>query len=140
MVVIPLPYTTKKGAKMTKIETINTHQLPHSEDGNNGIHILVADEKGAGGANHEYKILLLDKIETTNISFQNGTVLENGTNGITMEALLAICAHRLEGFQSGNFPSVSNQVALDYINAAIASLQSRTMERINRGVKGLTVA
>jgi hypothetical protein len=50
----------------------------------------------------------------------------NSPDGITMEALLAICADRLQSFQAGPYACTENADALTNINAALNSLHSRT--------------
>lgn len=98
---------------------------------NEALKILVTDEPGSGGANHEYQIFLrIDPEDRTGlsdskivISFQNGPILEEGVNGISGEALLAIVEDRLKCFQEGPYKSRENALAL-------------TRERMARGVEG----
>jgi len=97
--------------------------------------ILVLDEKGQGNANHEYNILCPDD-DNVNVHFQNGPIKENGVNGVTNEALLALVIDRLEGFQSGPFSCKANAVALTHIEEAMMWLQKRTHDRVRRGVEG----
>jgi len=63
-------------------------------------------------------------------------VPENGTNGVTIELLLAICADRLRCFQAGPFSSPFNEQALAMILMALETLHDRTAERQARGVEG----
>lgn len=70
-----------------------------------------------------------------NIFFQNAAPVDGVPNGVTMEHLLAVCAHRLVAFQAGQFANVENAMALRHIQAAILSLNDRTIDRVNRGVK-----
>lgn len=109
------------------------------------IMVLCMDEQGAGGAHHIYHIYEVDvDIATaeplTVIEHQNGPILENGVNGCTNEALLAIVEHRLNCFQSGPFPSWFNHVALGGVEFAKTCLWARTEDRKNRGVEGKTKA
>ena len=74
------------------------------------IKVLCMDEQGAGGAHHLYHIYEVADDPTTEeplsvIKHQEGPILENGVNGLTNEALLAICGHRMDCFQKGPFPS-----------------------------------
>ena len=117
---------------------------------NDKLTIEVADLAGAGGANHAYRVAGFDL--STNVSagngviqnasteqtiyFQNGTIPENGTNGITHEVLLAIVADRLRSFQAGKFACKANACALTHIEEAQHWLQQRTIERMRRGVEG----
>ena len=103
------------------------------------IDILVLDEPGSGGANHEYQIILhkTDGSEDyTNIHFQNGPILESGFNGITGEALMAIQIDRLRCFHKGPYACRENAIALTKLEESLMWLQSRTRERIQRNVEG----
>lgn len=127
---------------------ITDHQVEGAET---NLTIHVTDEPGAGGAHHRYQIdgfsaksnkswLFMDSVETLGIVFQNGGIPDNGPNGVTVEALLAICADRLQCFQAGPFACESNQKALDNINSAMEALHSRTKDRVARQVEGREVA
>jgi len=74
--------------------------------------------------------------ESILLRFQNGPIAEVGTNGITHEALLAILADRLRGFQSGAYACQENADALSAIQLAQECLHSRTRKRVERGVEG----
>lgn len=78
--------------------------------------------------------------DVTMISFQNGPIRENGVNGLSQEALLAVLIDRLEGFQSGQFKCHDNQLALDNLQYARLVLHKRTLDRMARGVEGTTQA
>jgi hypothetical protein len=109
---------------------------------NDKLSIRVIDQPGAGGANHEYRIVTIDQMNNRHwhLSFQNGAIAEFGVNGITQEALLAIVADRLESFQNGPFACRENEVALEKVQEAMEALQSRTKARMERGVEGRSVA
>lgn len=114
------------------------------------LKVEVVDAPGAGGANHAYRVSNFDLSTnksagngvTQNAStyeiiyFQNGTIPENGINGITHEVLLAIVADRLRSFQAGQFACKANACALTHIEEAMHWLQQRTIERMRRGVEG----
>ena len=120
----------------------------------NQLTIKVTDEPGAGGANHRYEIAGFDTASNNSytnfgysssfskmlILFQNGPIKEAGVNGITQEVLLAIVIDRLRSFQAGPFPSDANASALQHCEEALYQLQSRTRDRIARGVEGVTAA
>ena len=74
--------------------------------------------------------------ETQAVSFQNGPIKENGYNGNSQEAMIAILIDRLEGFQAGPYKCHDNQMALDHIQGARLWLHKRTMDRVGRGVEG----
>jgi hypothetical protein len=104
---------------------------------NDRLTITALDEPGHGGACHAYDIIGGEALPTL-IRFQNGPINAdgNGVNGITHEALLAILADRLRGFQAGPYANEYNAKALDMIEGAQAVLQARTRERMARGVEG----
>lgn len=111
---------------------INDHKVNPAND---VIEIEVADELGAGGANHAYRVKL-PNIPTTYINFQNGPIAEAGVNGLTQEVLLAICADRLRSFQAGPYACRENALALTKIEEAQHWLHHRTKARMDRGVEG----
>ena len=94
------------------------------------------DAPGPGGASHSYEIVLPDGTPFP-IEFQYGAIAEaGGVNGVTIEALLAICIDRLQGFQSGQYPCRENALALTKIEEAMLWLHKRTHDRMNRGAEG----
>jgi hypothetical protein len=116
---------------------------------NDVLRIVVADEPGAGGANHAYEVTGYDTgtngsfageydIEGNGVTiyFQNGPIGENGVNGITQEVLLAIVIDRLESFQKGQFACRENAIALTHLETAKLWLFKRTLDRMARGVEG----
>jgi len=113
--------------------------------------ITALDAPGAGGAGHLYQIEGFDSTSNASdpwtarhgqsakhasILFQNGPISEAGVNGVTNEALLAIVADRLRGFQSGPYACKENADALFHTESALAWLKKRTRNRIKRGVEG----
>lgn len=108
-----------------------------TNDCNETIRVFAAAEPKPSGACHVYQIRFPDpRSGLLNLFFQNGPVKENGVNGITNEALLAILIDRLEGFQQGPFECVENANALVYLRAALRWLKWRTLDRRERGVEG----
>lgn len=114
---------------------------------NDQLRIVVADDPGAGGANHRYEVTGFDALTNPShqdpesrlmkvILFQNGTIPEAGINGLTHEALLAIVADRLRSFQAGPYSCKENACALTHIEEALHWLHSRTLKRLQRGVEG----
>lgn len=102
---------------------------------NDRLTIQVEDQPGAGGANHEYRVVLPDGSNCL-LCFQNGPIAEAGVNGITQEVLLAIVADRLRSFQAGKFSCRENALALTKIEEAMHWLHSRTLARMQRGIEG----
>lgn len=104
--------------------------------------ITHSDQKGPGGDNHRYCISNFNTVDNYNrqstpghdhlqptrqldVLFQSGNPAE-GFNGITIEALLAICEHRLLGCQEGPYASEENQQALLGVSHALHFLHRRT--------------
>jgi hypothetical protein len=121
---------------------ITSHRVNPAND---QIEIEVLDGPGAGGANHHYRVswpacYSADPNAVThapiNLTFQNGPIADCGVNGITQEAIIAICIDRLEGFQKGPFACRENALALTKLQEAQMWLQKRTLERVARGVEG----
>lgn len=134
-----------------------TDHIVEGDSANHQLTIEVTDAPGAGGANHRYEINGFDATHNASnppvlddegdekeatgprrltVLFQNGPIKENGVNGVTQEALLAIVIDRLRCFQAGPFACQDNADALDYCKGALAMLQKRTKARIARGVEG----
>ena len=120
----------------------------HVNPANDKLTISVTDEPGMGGANHRYIVGGFDLAANpsalkdgdlapgTAIIFQNGSIAENGVNGVTQEVLLAIIIDRLQSFQKGPFACRENALALTKLEEAKHWLFSRTLERMGRGVEG----
>jgi hypothetical protein len=80
------------------------------------------------------------------IEFQKGPVkkIDSNTkqligidcNGISMEALLAVCIDRLQCYQSGKYTCRENALALTHLETALLWLHKRTRVRTERGVEG----
>lgn len=87
-----------------------------------------AGEPGPGGDCHEYIVKVPTEGAPTfvAVNFQAGNPAD-GVNGISMEALLAICADRLNGCQSGPFACPENDKALSHIEMAMFYLSNRAL-------------
>lgn len=136
------------------MRTLTDHQVNPAND---TLTITVLDEPGSGGASHRYEIsgFIVDTNPSGRnpddftpqqdsrpavILFQNGPIPENGVNGVTQEALLAIVADRLRCFQAGPYASDDNAMALQHVEQAMRWLHKRTLERMARGVEGTHTA
>lgn len=119
----------------------------HMATSNEQVQIEVLDEPGPGGANHAYEMNGFDHKDHPSghhtdlrlgqvILFQHGPLVCGSANGTTIEALIAICIDRLNGFQSGEYPCTYNDQALVHFNAGLQCLHDRTRDRIERGVEG----
>lgn len=114
---------------------IRMHRVPGEAP---SITIHVGDDPGPGGANHVY-VLVVDGHDipaSTIIKFQKGGIAEVGPNGVSIEALLAVCMDRLQSFQKGPFATRENALALTNIEQGLMWLQRRTLDRMARGVEG----
>lgn len=120
------------------------------EIGESGLNVVVANTQNGAMANQRYDVVIPEPYRNQwvgkempwaagnnilSILFQDGPPPVNGVNGVTLEVLLAICADRLRGFQSGPFACELNQKALDSINMALEALHARTKDRLAREVK-----
>jgi hypothetical protein len=119
------------------MRNITTHVVSEADQ----LKIVAKGVIGPGGAENSYVIEVESpELDETGyrceINFQNGPIPINGTNGVTIEALLAVSADRLEMFQSGPYPCEENGRALEHIKLALADLKLRTRNRIARGVEG----
>ena len=92
------------------------------------------DEPTKLPAGHFYDVIAGDTI--TPIQFQNGPVKENGVNGVTSEALMAIVIHRLRILNEA-FPCRENSLAITNFEQGLMWLEHRTRDRQKRGVEGL---
>lgn len=105
--------------------------------------ICTTDEKGEGGANHDYVIKTRDVYVVPTfavINFQNGPISENGVNGCQNEDLIEIVLDRLRDFQNGKFPCRENAIAITKLEEALMWLDKRTLDRRERGVEGKSIA
>lgn len=128
-------------------EQITTHVAPGETqslsiyaldklDANNVCHAFeISNFKGK--LNPYYKDKDIYAQDWLRLIFQSGPVDSvYGMNGVTIESLLAVCKHRLEGFQSGPLACTENQTALDSIDIALNALRQRTIKRIAQNVAG----
>ena len=112
-------------------------------DANDNIELTAVDEIGPGNANHAYAASW--PTEGGNdayqaIEMQKGAIKEVGRNGITDEVLLAIVLDRLRGFQAGKFSCRENALAITNIEQGLHWMNSRTKDRVSRGVEGVSKA
>ncbi|GAE32438.1 hypothetical protein [Halalkalibacter hemicellulosilyticus] len=102
--------------------------------------VFAVDEKGNGGANHEYLIVAdagLQVPKETVIQFQNGARKENGSiHGVIDSDLLEIVKDRISSFQNGPFSSKENEKVLYHVEQALYHMNERVENRIKRNVLG----
>lgn len=97
--------------------------------------VFAVDEKGNGGANHEYIVMCGD--DPIKIAFQNGArKLPDSISGVIDTDLLEIVRDRLMGFQNGEFATRENACALTHIEEALMWMNRRVEDRIERNVLG----
>ena len=115
------------------------------KNSNENTKIVVKDEPGEGGACHEYYMgnvndppIVLDG-KFGHIHFQNGPVGEKGVNGCYNEDLFVNVIYRLQYFQNGLYACRENALALTKIQEALHWLESRTKDRVERGVEGKNI-
>ena len=104
--------------------------------------VYALDEKGNGGANHKFGISTKDEpsIILATLQFQNGARKDsNSTHGILDQDLLEITRCRLQGFQSGEFPTRETAMALTCLEEALMWMNRRIEDRIERNVLGTNV-
>ena len=77
--------------------------------------------------------------QNSKVSFQLGPVKDNGVNGVTNEALLAILIHRTN-YLNEKFRCRENSIAITKMEEALHWFESRTKNRIDRGVEGVNAA
>lgn len=74
------------------------------------------------------------------VRWQDGPLRKDGVesepNGAFVETLIAVAKDRLDFYQESKFSSQYNAEAISFLNQAIASLNKRTADRVNRGVEG----
>lgn len=70
------------------------------------------------------------------IHFQEGPVLECGSNGVGNEDLINMVIERLEHFQRSEYACRENAMAITKLEEALLWLRKRTMAREQRGVEG----
>lgn len=116
------------------MRSITTHVVSGNPV-NEGITLAAIDGPGPGGASHLYTINPRDGA-VCKINFQMGGVEDNGVNGVTNEALLAVVIDRLRSFQAGPFACDENAIALLKCQGALVWLHKRTSDRMARGVEG----
>lgn len=105
---------------------------------NNLNEVYRVGDPGPGGAYHHYTVFHGPKeYSCTEIQFQNGPRnLETSISGVLEVDLLEIVRDRLAAFQSGEYATRENAIALTHIEEALLWMNKRTEDRFERGVLG----
>lgn len=104
----------------------------------NGVYVnAISSIDGTNVEGHLYHVQA--GVYATSIEFQRGGVADNGVNGMTNEALLAILIHRTK-FLDAKFTCEENKRAIQNMEEAYAHLNLRTIKRLERGVEGKELA
>ncbi|NJI10742.1 hypothetical protein [Aeromonas veronii] len=122
---------------MLRVREVTTHHV--GDEANVRIFqssASAATACGFGGPHH-YSVVTVkpgsDALEVDQalgvIRFQHGHPASVGRNGVTIEALIAICHDRLKMFQSGPYENAYNETAIMHLERAIEALKDRTRER-----------
>lgn len=73
------------------------------------------------------------------VQFQDGPVKEVGLTGVTIEALLAVCGHRLRKVNVDALECEENDLAIKHLDSALELLKARTVRRMQSGTLGTKV-
>lgn len=106
----------------------------HTDDNGVAVNAIYSTADGKDVSGHLYQVLAGAK--TLSLEFQSGPVKENGVNGITSEALLAILIHRTQVLND-RFQCRENSIAITKMQEALMWFDKRTADRKARGVEGL---
>ena len=115
---------------MDKLSTIQKRE---------NLNDVYADDKGVGGASHDYTITSHDNPDDVIefICFQKGARKDpKAVIGVIDTDLLEIVRDRLKGFQSGEFATRENACALTHVEEALMWMNRRVEDRIERNVLG----
>jgi len=108
-----------------KLETHKTNPCNEKID-------IVVGRVGAGGGPVRYDVfgprLGMNPTFSLNMRFQDGPV-DQGVNGLTNEAVVAILIDRLEGFQTGEFACTENTTAIGHLKSAMKCFRDRSVRR-----------
>lgn len=105
----------------------------HTDHNGVAVNAISSLSDGTNVEGHHYQILAGPK--TLTVEFQLGGVADNGVNGATNEALLAILIHRTK-FLDSKFGCDENKRAIQHMEEALCNLEVRSARRIARGVEG----
>lgn len=105
----------------------------HTDHNGVAVNAISTTNDGTDVEGHRYDVLSGSMYHI--IQFQQGAVQENGVNGLTNEALLAILIHRTKHLDS-KFGCAENKRAIEHMEEALVNFEVRTARRMARGVEG----
>lgn len=122
---------------LTQPRLVTGHAVDGGSRGDMGLAVIAHGPYSPGNAQNHYLIGVGEDAELLDsgaqvlgcICFQDGNPREVGINGVTLEAVLAVCEDRLDRFQSGRYANPYNAEARRHIERAIEALKDRTRER-----------
>jgi hypothetical protein len=120
---------------LPRSETITAHCLPGVWG--DGLAITAIYQSDDNGVCNHY-VLKGGEVDQ-DIVFQHGNAADKGINGVTVESLIAIAAHRLKDFQKGDMACKDTATAIEHLEAALGQLIDRMQRRVNLGVVGQNV-
>jgi len=128
--------TTEDNASVARIMPLNTIQRVRKLND-----VFPDDVRAADGANHRYAIVNIgSETKIAEVQFQKGPRNEPGsTEGVLDADLLEIVRDRLRGFQTGEYATRENAIALTHIEEALLWMNKRVEDRVARGVLGTTI-
>ena len=103
---------------------ITGHETPDSEF---TVQVFAIDEPHENGASHQYRIARDDGASVQLVHFHEGEFdwRSNDVNGATDEAILAILADRMRGFQTGPKACKGYATALRKIEESMEALRKK---------------
>lgn len=121
--------------------TKKPHEVTTHHDGHGlteQITVMAMDERGPGGAHHEYHFFNGDE-EVGYLQFQKWPRNEPGsTPGVLTVAVLAALVDIQQDFDRGPYPSELGRQAGEKMKSAMKLLKRRADERAERGVLGVS--
>lgn len=105
----------------------------------NGVYVNAISTLADGTDVEGHVYYIQAGVKSSAIEFQRGGVADNGVNGVTNEALLAVLIHRTK-FLDSKFGCDENKRAIQHMEEALVNLEVRSARRIVRGVEGKEVA
>lgn len=91
-------------------------------------------------AGHVYDLADADGGPSQTLSFVEGPKESRVAVGTTTEEVIKTLIDRVASFQKGETYSDHNQDAINGLETALAALEARTADRVERGVEGTNAA